>query len=75
MKGLQITGVIIDDVSWDRWRGPQGPWQPVFAWQPRKDIHGSWHWLRRIYRRERNRMVWPSQGWEYGTLFDVVKDA
>ncbi len=75
MKGLQITGIIIDDIASGSWRGPQGPWKSVFAWRPRKDIHGRWHWLQRIYRRERNRMVWPSQGWEYGTLFDVVRDA
>ena len=58
-----------------RFRGPGGPWEPYFAWKPRRDIHGTWHWLRRIYRRERNRMVWPPQGWEYGTMFDVIKDA
>jgi hypothetical protein len=57
------------------YRGPQGPWEPFFAWTPCQDIHGHWHWLRRIYRRERNRMVWPQLGWEYGTFFDVVRDA
>ncbi len=74
MKGIEITGVIVDDVSWNGWRGVQGPWQPVFAWRPRKDIHGAWHWMRRIYRREKNRIVWPPQGWEYGTVFDAIKD-
>lgn len=56
-------------------RGPQGPWQPEFAWLPRKDIHGQWHWLKQIYRRERNRVVYPHQGYEYGNAFDVIKDA
>ena len=73
MRGIQITGVIIDDIAWSR--GPQGPWLPCFAWRPRRDIHRQWHWLSKIYRRERNRMVYPSQGWEYGTVFDVVRDA
>jgi hypothetical protein len=72
MRGIEITGVIIDDVMWSD--GPQGPWEPYFAWRPRQDIHGAWHWLGRIYRRERNRMVYPSQGWEYGTVFDVLRD-
>ncbi len=58
-----------------RYRGPQGPWEgPLFAWTPVRDIHGQRHWLRGIYRREKNRMVWPQQGWEYGTIFDVVRD-
>jgi hypothetical protein len=47
----------------------------VFAWRPRRDIHGAWHWMRRIYRREKNRIVWPPQGWEYGTVFDAIKDS
>lgn len=58
-----------------KFSGPQGPWEPVFAWLPVQDIHGSWHWLRRVYRRSRNRMVYPDQGWEYGNVFDVLKDA
>ena len=57
-------------------RGPQGPWEgPMFVWKPVKDIHGRWCWLHSVYRRERNRIVWPHQGWEYGTVFDVLKDA
>lgn len=70
---MKITE-LRDTMYW-RWRGPQGPWQPVFAWRPRRDIHGAWHWLRQIYRRERNRMVHPHQGWEYGTVFDAIKDS
>jgi hypothetical protein len=58
-----------------RLRGPGGPWEPWFAIKPVRDIHGQLHWLRRIYRRERNRMVWPPQGYEFGTAFDVIRDA
>jgi hypothetical protein len=55
-------------------RGPQGPWEPVFAWKPVRDIHGRRLWLKSIFRREKNRMVWPPQGWEYGTMLDVLRD-
>jgi hypothetical protein len=58
-----------------QWQGgAQGPWHPVFAWRPRKDIHGRWHWLKTVYRRERNIVVYPHQGYEYGNAFDVLKD-
>jgi hypothetical protein len=70
---MKITE-LRDTMYWS-WRGPQGSWEPVFAWRPVRDIHGRWHWLRRIYRRERNRMVHPHQGWEYGTVFDAIKDS
>lgn len=56
-------------------RGPQGPWEPMFAWKPVKDIHGKRHWLKKIYRRELNQYVYPPQGWEYGNMFDVLRDA
>ncbi len=75
MRGIEITGIIIDDISWGQWKGPQGPWESYFAWKPVKDIHGKHHWLKKVYRRECNRIVWPPQGYEYGTLFDVLKDA
>ena len=55
--------------------GFHGPWEgPFFVWRPVKDIHGRRHWLRKVYRREKNRMIWPQQGWEYGTFMDVVRD-
>jgi len=47
----------------------------MFVWKPVRDIHGKRHWLKKVYRREKNRMVWPQQGWEYGTIFDVLRDA
>jgi hypothetical protein len=57
-----------------KFRGPQGPWEPVFVWKPVKDIHGKRHWLKKVYRRELNQYVWPPRGWEYGNVFDVLKD-
>ena len=53
--------------------GPQVVWIRVFAWQPVR-INKHWYWLRSIYRRERNKYVYPHQGYEYGTLFDVIRD-
>jgi hypothetical protein len=58
-----------------KFRGPQGPWEPVFAWRPIRDIHGRRLWLKRVFRREKNVYVWPPQGWEYGTTLDVLRDA
>jgi hypothetical protein len=57
-----------------RYKGPQGPWESMFAWKPVRDIHGRRHWLKSMFRREKNRMVWPPQGYEYGTALDVLKD-
>lgn len=57
-----------------KYTGPQGPWEPVFAWRPVRDIHGRIHWLKKIYRREQNRLIWPQFNWEYGTFLDVIKD-
>ena len=54
--------------------GPQGPWIPEFAWVPKR-IKGRWHWLTTVYRREKNRIVFPHQGHEYGDILDVLKDA
>jgi hypothetical protein len=54
--------------------GPQGPWQPYFAKLPIK-IKGKWFWRSTVYRREKNRVVWPKQGYEFGTVFDVLRDA
>lgn len=70
---INYSQVITDEIGMAKYTGPQGPWEPWFAVKPVRDIHGQWHWLKRIYRREINRMVWPSQGYEFGTIFDVVK--
>jgi hypothetical protein len=58
-----------------QWKGSAaGPWQPYYAWRPRK-INNKWYWLTRVYRRERNIVVYPHQGYEFGDGFDVLKDA
>ena len=57
-----------------KFKGSEGAWEPVYAKWPKK-INGRWYWLTTVYCRERNRVVWPPQGWEYGDGFDVLKDA
>lgn len=57
-----------------KFRGPQGPWEPVFVWKPVK-INAKWYWLTTVYRRELNQYVWPPQGWEFGDTFDVLRNA
>jgi len=66
---------VMEEMQMIKYCGPGGPWQTEFAWKPVRDIHGQWHWLRPVYKREKNRLVWPHQGYEYGTAFDVLKDA
>lgn len=46
------------------------PWTPWFAWYPVKNIHGQRQWLKTVYRR-----VYDNDWYEYGTIFDVLKDA
>jgi hypothetical protein len=58
-----------------KWSGSAaGPWQAYFTWRPRC-INGRWYWLTGVYRRERNIVVYPHQGWEFGDGFDVLRDA
>jgi hypothetical protein len=51
-------------------------WQLWFAWRPVKTLGGERIWSKRIYRRSINSYVdfdnW--QRYEYGTLFDVLKN-
>ena len=52
------------------------PWQQWFAWRP-VVIRGERIWLKTVYRRCINTYV-DQDNWtryEYGTLFDVIKDA
>ena len=56
------------------YRGPEGPWHKYFTWKPRK-VNGRWYWLSYIYRRDRNVAVYPHQGYEYGDMFNAIKDA
>lgn len=53
-----------------------GPWKPWFAWRPVK-LHGKRVWMKKIYRRCINTYV-DMDDWkryEYGNIFDVIKDA
>ena len=53
----------------------KGSWQPWFAWRP-VTIHGRRVWLKKVYRRWINTYV-DMEDWtryEYGTIFDVIKD-
>ena len=54
----------------------KNPWKKWFAWRPVK-IHGKRVWFKTVYRRCINTYV-DMDDWEhfeYGTLFDVLKDA
>ena len=55
----------------------QKPWVKWFAWRPVK-VHGKVKWLRQVYRREIPKTYATYDDWtryEYGTLFDVIKDS
>jgi hypothetical protein len=57
------------------WRKQEiGPWEKFFAWRPVK-VHNKRVWLKTVYRRCINTYVdynnWKR--WEYGNLFDIVK--
>ena len=54
------------------YKGPQGPWQPYYTWKPRR-INGVWYWLTTVYRRDKNKLVMPHQGYEFGDDFDVLR--
>ena len=56
------------------YKGPHGPWKKEFAWMPKR-IKGKIFWLTDVYKREKNRFVVPFQGYEYGTILDVLRDA
>ena len=51
------------------------PWEKWFAWYPVK-VHNNRVWLQTVYRRSIISYVdmddW--QRYEYGTLFDVIKE-
>jgi hypothetical protein len=53
----------------------KGTWQPWFAWRPVK-IQGRRTWMTTVYRRTIDTYVdtpvW--QRYEYGTLFDLLKE-
>jgi len=51
-------------------------WEPWWAWKPVKDIHGTWHWLEMVYRKQGNTYVdHDNFSWYfYGTIFDLIKN-
>lgn len=55
-----------------KFSGPEGPWQKVFAWKPVR-INKNWYWLQTVYMREKSRFILPYQGYEYGTILDVLR--
>lgn len=57
--------------------GPlQEPWQKWFAWHP-VTIKGKRRWMTSVYRRTRLKFGDPRMfhEWEYGDMFDVLKEA
>lgn len=46
------------------------PWEKWFAWQP-VEINGQRYWFTTVYRRK---LRTGYNLYEYGTLFDVLKD-
>jgi len=74
---VRVNGVIqspADAQSYMYLLAKRMTWQPTTLWIPRK-INGRWYWLTKIYRREKNKLVIPHQGWEYGDEFDILKDS
>ena len=66
--------LVIEEMKMVKWQGgAEGPWKPEFAWRPRF-IKGKFYWLKTIYKREKNVVVYPHQGYEYGDTFSVLKD-
>lgn len=66
-KGWLIVGEAPMIYSWERW----------FAWRPVK-VHNKWKWLRTVYRKEIPKTYVDHDDWtryEYGTIFDAIKDA
>lgn len=65
-------------LNFDNMMRKANPWQKWFAWKPVRDIHGERWWLKTVYRRREldtyaNHVTGP--GYEYGTIFDVLKEA
>ena len=65
---------VMEEMAMFNLKGPGGPWKPYFSWKPRK-INNKWYWLTTVYRREKNRVVYPHQGYEFGDQFDALRDA
>ncbi len=52
------------------------PWQKWFAWHP-VTIKGNRRWLKSVYRRNSLKITMHgiAHAWEYGDMFDVLKEA
>jgi hypothetical protein len=55
---------------------PKYDWEEWFAWYPVKDMHGKRKWFTRVWRRVTmyREDTYLYAGYEYGNLFDVIKD-
>lgn len=72
--GNTWMNIVTDMKGTIQYKGPEGEWQRFFTWKPVK-IRKRWYWLKHVFRRDKNRMVIPHQGYEYGTAFDVIRDS
>lgn len=56
---------------------PRNPWKKWFAWRPVK-VKGKHVWMKTVYRKEIPKTYATYDDWtryEYGDMFDVLKDA
>ena len=65
------AGVSAGPVS----RPPKAPWEQWFAWHPVR-VNGKRKWMTTVWRRVRTYRedVNIYAGYEYGNMFDVIKD-
>lgn len=90
MGQLPVKGQIRYNANTDNWeihngldwyvkvdnaRHKHSQWRKWWAWRPVKDIHGQWHWAKTVYRRDFSDVLTRYEKYEYGTLFDVLKEA
>ena len=58
------------------WRKVEtGPWEKFFAYRPVR-VHNKWVWLKTVSRKRITRYGGDTgqySVWEYGNLFDIVK--
>lgn len=52
---------------------PLAPWVQWFAWYP-VTVKGKRKWLTRVWRRQKESCT-NKKSYEYGTLFDVMRDS
>lgn len=49
------------------------PWEKFYAWYP-VNVDGRLRWLETLYRRKAIYTIKGGQGYEYGTIFDMLRD-